>query len=231
MINKKYIKLLRSRRRSRENNFIYKIIAKRIIDSLDILNIKVSNVLELGINENVVYNYLRRRFLNLRIDRSEFYPIKKKNNNNHKFLDLENILKFIFESLNTNGVFICVIPNKQNMFQLANSMYESDQLLYNGVFKRFNSTFEINDILSILKKLNYDTPSIYCDTINIDYDKFEVLLDDIRLMDLSYCHKDKKQSFEKRSYFKTVEYFYRKNYFEEKFLLDIKINIITAWKK
>ena len=43
MINKKYIKLLRSRRRSRENNFIYKIIAKRIIDSLDILNIKVSN--------------------------------------------------------------------------------------------------------------------------------------------------------------------------------------------
>ena len=89
MINKKYIKLLRSRRRSRENNFIYKIIAKRIIDSLDILNIKVSNVLELGINENVVYNYLRRRFLNLRIDRSEFYPIKKKNNNNHKFLDID----------------------------------------------------------------------------------------------------------------------------------------------
>ena len=90
--------------------------------------------------------------------------------------DLENILKFIFESLNTNGVFICVIPNKQNMFQLANSMYESDQLLYNGIFQRFNPTFEINNILSILKKLNYDAPSIYCDTINISYDKFQVLL-------------------------------------------------------
>ena len=49
-------------------------------------------------------------------------------------------------------------------------------------------------------------------------------------MGLSYCHKDKKQKFEK-SYFETVEYFYRKNYFKEKFLLDIKINIITAWKK
>ena len=50
-------------------------------------------------------------------------------------------------------------------------------------------------------------------------------------MGLSYCHKDKKQKFEKKSYFETVEYFYRKNYFKEKFLLDIKINIVTAWKK
>ena len=54
MINKKYIELLRSRKRSRENNFIYKIIAKRIIDSLDVLNLKISNVLEIGINNNEV---------------------------------------------------------------------------------------------------------------------------------------------------------------------------------
>ena len=115
--------------------------------------------------------------------------------------DFEKTLKFIFENLNTNGIFICVIPDKQNMFQLANSMYESDQLIYDGIFQRFNPTFEINNILSILKKLNYDAPSIHCDTINISYSKFQVLLNDIRLMGLSYCHKDKKQNFEKKKLF------------------------------
>ena len=258
MINKKYIELLRSRKRSRENNFIYKIIAKRIIDSLDVLNLKISNVLEIGINNNEVNDYLKHRFFSLNIDRIDFYSFEKNKSYESNFLetdfdeskikknyydfiysncllylvsDFEKTLKFIFENLNTNGIFICVIPDKQNMFQLANSMYESDQLIYDGIFQRFNPTFEINNILSILKKLSYDAPSIHCDSINISYNKFQVLLNDIRLMGLSYCHKDKKQKFEKKSYFETVEYFYRKNYFKEKFLLDIKINIVTAWKK
>ena len=57
MINKKYLKLLRSSNRYRENNFIYKIVADRIIDSIDLLKINIDNILEIGINEDKVSNF------------------------------------------------------------------------------------------------------------------------------------------------------------------------------
>ena len=52
MINKKYLKQIRSRNRSDLNYFIYEKIAKRIIDSVDLVKIPFNQILELGINEN-----------------------------------------------------------------------------------------------------------------------------------------------------------------------------------
>ena len=45
MINKKYLKLLRSKDRKYGENFIYNAISKDIIDSLDILKVPFKNIL------------------------------------------------------------------------------------------------------------------------------------------------------------------------------------------
>ena len=52
MINKNYIKLLRKKNENNSNFFIYEIISKRIIDSLDLIKVGFSNICEIGINEN-----------------------------------------------------------------------------------------------------------------------------------------------------------------------------------
>ena len=62
MINKKYLKLLRSKDRKYKENFIYNEISKNIIDSLDILKVPFHDILQLGINDNLVTNYLRDKF-------------------------------------------------------------------------------------------------------------------------------------------------------------------------
>ena len=62
MINKKYIKLLRSKDRKFGENFIYNEIGKNIIDSLDVLKVHFGNVLQLGINDNLVNDYLKKKF-------------------------------------------------------------------------------------------------------------------------------------------------------------------------
>jgi len=62
MINKKYLKLLRSKDRRYGENFIYNEISKNIIDSLDILKVPFNNILELGINDKLIINYLKERF-------------------------------------------------------------------------------------------------------------------------------------------------------------------------
>ena len=58
MINKKYLKLLRTKDRKYGENFIYNEISKNIIDSLDILKVPFNNILELGINDKLIINYL-----------------------------------------------------------------------------------------------------------------------------------------------------------------------------
>ena len=62
MINKKYHKLIRAKDRKLGENFIYNQIAKNIIDSLDILKVPFDSILQLGINDNLVNNYLKEKF-------------------------------------------------------------------------------------------------------------------------------------------------------------------------
>ena len=78
MINKKYLKILRSKRNLILNNFIYDEIATRIIDSLDLLKVDFKNILEIGINENKIYNYLNNRFNNLKFTRNDISILNDK---------------------------------------------------------------------------------------------------------------------------------------------------------
>jgi len=258
MINKNYLKLLRSYNRFDINNFIYNIIAKRITDSIDLLNIEFNQALEIGINDNVTINYLQNKYFKSKIDRSDvsisknqinkkitYYEIDVENINIKKnyydliysnFIlhltnNLEKSLSNIFKNLSSNGFFIATLPSKECMYQLLNSMYETDLYFYNGAFQRFNPTIDINNILPIMKILNFESPSIHTDTIIINYKVFKNLLKDIKKMNLSYCYHDKKQKFENKNYFKKLEEIYKKKYFDENYILEIKINIISAWKK
>ena len=258
MINKKYLKLIRSKQRFDQNNFIYDIIARRVIDSLDLLNVQFNRALEIGVNENIIYDYLLNKFEDIIIERadiiSDINNLKKMNN--YLSIDLDNLsfsknsydlvysnsllhltnnfeknLYSILNGLKSNGFFIAVIPDKNNGFQLINSMYETDLLLYKGVFQRVNQTVEVDNILPILKKLNFDAPSIHSDNFSINYSIFKNLLKDVRDAKLSYSHIDKKKNFENKKYFEELELIYKKKYFDNNFELDIKVNIISGWKK
>ena len=258
MINKKYLQLLRSYNRFDVNNFIYNVIAERITDSIDLLNIEFNQALEIGINDNVTHNYFQNKYLKSKIDRADVSLSKKKINQKMSFYKIdtedfslkknyynlvysnfflhlsnnfEKSLRNIFESLCSNGFFIATLPSKECMYQLINSMYEADLYFYNGAFQRFNPTIEIDNIFPIMKILNFDSPSIHSDIITIDYKVFEKLLKDVKNMNLSYSYLDKKQRFENKDYFQKLEEIYKKKYFDENYILKIKINIISAWKK
>ena len=257
MINSKYLKLIRSKYIETSNNFIYNKLAERIIDSIDLLKIEVNQILEIGSNDNIIIDYMQNKFKKIHIDSGEVFIPKNDINKkvNYFEIDINNLrlkknfynliysncffyitdnieknLNEIFDSLKVNGFFIAVIPDKNSMYQLINSMYETDLLFYKGVNQRFNPTFDINYILTTLNKLKFDSPSIYSDTISIRYSKFSKLLNDVRSLKLSYCHKDKKSHFENKNYFNIVESNYKKKYFNGSYILDLKVNIISAWK-
>ena len=93
MINNKYLQLLRSYNRFDVNNFIYNVIAERITDSIDLINIDFDQVLEVGINDNLIVNFIHKNNIKSKIERSDVSLSKK--NLNKKFtyfeIDIDNI--------------------------------------------------------------------------------------------------------------------------------------------
>ena len=258
MINKKYLKLLRSKDRKFGENFIYNEISKNIIDSLDILKVHFDNILQLGINDNLVNDYLNKKFpscsiTSADIDLSVFTKktdqkiieidlddLKIKDNKfdliySNFFCQLtsnfEKLIKNIFESLKSNGFFIATIPSTDNIYQLVNSMYETDNILYGGMYQRVNPILDTNDIFKILKLYNFDAPLINTNKFTIEYSVFKNLLDDVRYLNLPYAGIDKRDNFENKKYFSHLENQFGKKYYKDNFSLDINYNTICAWKK
>ena len=60
--------------------------------------------------------------------------------------DFEKLIKNIFQILNSNGFFIATIPSSNNIYQLVNAMYETDNIIYGGMYQRINPVLETNDI-------------------------------------------------------------------------------------
>jgi len=258
MINKKYLKLLRSKNRKYGENFIYNEISKNIIDSLDILKVPFDNILQLGINDNLVINYLKKRFPSCSITSADIdlSVFTKKIDQQLIEIDLDNIqikdskfdliysnffcqltsnfgklIQNIFQSLNSNGFFIATIPSSENIYQLIGSMYETDNILYGGMYQRANPILDTNDIFKQLKLHNFDVPVINKNNFTIEYSVFNNLLNDVRCLNLPYAGKDKKNNFENKKYFIHLEKQFRKKYYKNSFNLDINFNTICAWKK
>jgi len=141
----------------------------------------------------------------------------------------EKVLSKILTSLSPNGFFLATLPSPENFNVLKSAMMETDMELYGGVYNRFNRTTDLTIIIDILKKYNFKIPLVDSEQIHLEYKQFNKLLHDIRSMNLSYYERDKKNTFEKKLYFKKLE----RNYYIKKdsFNLTSNFYIISGWKE
>ena len=110
-------------------------------------------------------------------------------------------------------------------------MYETDVILYGGMYQRVNPIIDPNYIFKLLKVYNFDAPLINNNNFTIEYSFFNKLLDDVRFLNLPYAGIDKRNKFENKKYFVQLEKQFKKKYYKDNFNLDINFNTICAWKK
>ena len=256
MINKKYLKNLRCKEINNKNDFIFDLYNERIIDSLDVINIKFKKILILGDQGSEIYKYIHKRFkeaqvkvydIKTKFSKSDLDIIKKSNIDIDFWLpqekefdliisnfylniceDLKKILSKIMKSLLPNGFFLATLPSPENFSLLRSAMMKTDMQLYGGTYNRFNRTPELHTIIDLLKKNNFKIPLVDYETIDLTYNQFSKLLNDVRSMNLSYYQKDKKNTFEKKSYFSKLEGNFEKE--NDHFNLKSNFYIISGWK-
>jgi trans-aconitate methyltransferase len=256
MINKKYLKNLRCKEINNKNDFIFDLYNERIIDSLDVINIKFKKILILGDQGSKIYKYIHKRFkeaqvtvydIKTKFSKSDLDIIKKSNIDidfwppqekefdliiSNFYLniceDLKKILSKIMKSLLPNGFFLATLPSPENFSLLRLAMMKTDMQLYGGTYNRFNRAPELHTIIDLLKKNNFKIPLVDYETIDLTYKQFNKLLNDVRSMNLSYYQKDKKNTFEKKSYFSKLEGNFEKE--NDHFNLKSNFYIISGWK-
>ena len=256
MINKKYLKNLRCKEINNKNDFIFDLYNERIIDSLDVINIKFKKILILGDQGSEIYKYIHKRFkevqvtvydIKTKLSKSDLDIIKKSNididfwvpqENEFDLIisnfylniceDLKKILSKIMKSLLPNGFFLATLPSPENFSFLRSAMMKTDMQLYGGTYNRFNRAPELHTIIDLLKKNNFKIPLVDYETIDLKYKQFNKLLNDVRSMNLSYYQKDKKNTFEKKSYFSKLEGNFEKE--NDHFNLKSNFYIISGWK-
>ena len=256
MINKKYLKNLRCKEINNKNDFILDLYNERIIDSLDVINIKFKKILILGDQGSEIYKYIHKRFkeaevkvydIKTKFSKSDLDNLKKSNIDidfwvpqekefdliiSNFYLniceDLKKILSKIMKSLLPNGFFLATLPSPENFSLLRSVMMTTDIELYGGTYNRFNRAPELHTIIDLLKKNNFKIPLVDYETIDLTYKQFNKLLNDVRSMNLSYYQKDKKNTFEKKSYFSKLEGNFEKE--NDHFNLKSNFYIISGWK-
>jgi SAM-dependent methyltransferase len=258
LINKKFHILQREKLLKDKDNFIFNEINKRIISSLEGINLSVQNFLEIGYSSKNIFNYINGRFKesNFSIIDISKKILDKTPHQEKIFMDHDNwdlkekkydliisnlylhmtnnfdlILKNINNSLNNNGFLISTIPATNFFYQIKECMFLADLDVYGGAHRRFVESPSIEKTISLLKKHNYKIPVFEIDTINLKYEKFSSLLKDIRYLGLSNTLYDRKKSFEHKNYFKKVEEFYWKKFsYKNQLQLNLEVLYITGWK-
>jgi len=132
------------------------------------------------------------------------------------------------KALLPNGFFLATLPSPENFSLLRSVMMTTDIELYGGTYNRFNRAPELHTIIDLLKKNNFKIPLVDYETIDLTYKQFNKLLNDVRSMNLSYYQKDKKNTFEKKSYFSKLEGNFEKE--NDHFNLKSNFYIISGWK-
>ena len=259
MINKKYLKNLRCKEMNNKNDFIFDLYSERIIDSLDLVSINFKNILLLGNYCTKIIKYIEKRYKYSQltiIDYKKFFN----NNANFNFLsktcndldllkldidkydliisnfflsfsdDLNDSFKKILLSLKSNGFLVATLPSIKNFDSLKSAMIKTDLQFYGGAYNRFIKGVNLQKIIEILKKNNYKIPLVNTEKINLEYKQFFTLLHDLKSMKFSYFYKDKKNTFEKKMYFKQLEKNFTKNY-NNNFELTSNFYLISGWKE
>ena len=245
MINKKYLKNLRSKETNKKNDFIFDLYNERIIDSLDIINVNFKKILILGNHGTKITEFIHKKYkdssltiydLSLNSFDLDYWEAEKEKydliiSNFYLFLsgNLDNLFKKIINSLDPNGFFIGTMPTRDNFNSLKEAMIKTDIDLYGGVYNRFNQFLNLEDMIKLLKNNNFKIPLVNLENIELEYKKLDNLLNDLRSMKLSYFNEDKKQKFESRNYFIKLEKNFKKNS-KNNYLIATNFYILSGWK-
>ena len=148
--------------------------------------------------------------------------------------DYEKFFKNVKLILKENSVFLFSIFGSDTIKELKSSLIKTDNIIYGGMYPRFNQHFDIKRLGDLLSKLGFKNTVIETELIKVKYKSTKALMKDLKGMGESNFMKDRNKYFSNKNFFSTLDKQYKLNFFNSKDqTIYSTFEIITAicWKK
>jgi len=222
-------------------NFLYQEIADRIIENLQSIEQKFQFCLEIGarnnylseqllLQKNVGQVFLTKLFddknffvQNLKIQKviadDEQLPFKAKSfdlivsNLNLQHINLmPQFLLQIKNLLKPRGIFIASFFGEENLPELHEAIFSTENQLYGGVSPRMIPTIDIKTAANLLQKAGFVAPMSSLEQIKVTYSDPLKLLQDLKNMGQSSALLKRSRRFFSKNFLQQFQQNYQQNY-------------------
>ncbi len=221
-----------------EHNFLFTEVANRIAENVESLNRKFEFVLEIGARNGYLSNLIKANKIT-KIDDEEVLDFKKEsfdlivsNLNLHFINTLPQFLLQVKESLKPNGVFIASFFGEENLRELADVLYKTENEIYGGVSPRMPPTIDVKTAAALLSKVGFADPISDFDKIQVDYSNPENLLKDLKIMGQGNIMNKRSRRFFTKKFLKKLLENYSQLYSnaDESVKATFEIITVIGWK-
>ena len=170
------------------------------------------------------------RFENLPF-KSEMFDLVVSNLCLHSINNIKKHLKIIFDLLNEKGLFICNFFGENSLIELRNSLFQTDEQLFNGVFLRSTPSLKMTNISDILSHIGFKELVSEKISYTIFYDNIEKILRDLKGLGENCVLINRNKGLMTNNYIKKLGIIYEQNFSRKEGLkLSCDVISICCWK-
>ncbi len=149
----------------------------------------------------------------------------------HSINNIQNHFKIIFDLLNEKGLFICNFFGEDSLIELRNSLFQTDEQLFNGVFLRSAPSLKMANISDILSYIGFKELVSEKISYRIFYDNIEKILKDLKGLGENCVLIKRNKGLMTKNYIRKLGIIYEKNFSREEGLkLSCDVISICCWK-
>ncbi len=224
------------------HNFLHHEVANRIAENVKFLNREFDDILEIGALDRYLADLVsegsKAKFQN--IDDEEILPIGPEsfdlilsNLNFHYINEIPQFLLQVKDALRPGSVFIGSFFGEENLRELADVLYISENEIYGGISPRMPPTIDVKTAANLLMKAGFQNPISDFEKIEINYSDPLNLLKDLKMMGQGNIMHQRSRRFFTKKLLERILQNYRKLYGTKDgdVTATFEIITITAWKK
>ncbi len=251
----------KSSRNWKNHNFLFDKLSNMLSVKLNELNSNFKNILLLSSDCNESLNIFKdKNFKNLifispykellknsKCDKNNILKVQSRFENlpfaNEKF-DLiisnlylhtinekKNHLMKIFNLLNDDGLFLCNFFGEESLYELKNSLFETDEKIFKGIFMRMPPNLKMVQISDLLSQVGFKELVSEKISYKIYYKHVEKILKDLKGVGESSIFRNRKKSLMTKNYLETLNKLYKQKYsFKNELEISCDVISISGWK-
>lgn len=150
----------------------------------------------------------------------------------HWVNDLPGTLIQIRRILKPDGLFLCVIPGANSLFELRQSLAHSEAELVGGMSPRVAPFVEVRDAGALLQRAGFSLPVVDSEMLTVTYENALKLMHDLRGMGEGNHLQERQAAIPPRMFFAHMAQHYAQHFIDQdpaRIVASFELLTMTAW--